>query len=80
MMQPYSFHQIPKIAYSASRLTSNVLPVPSMIQVFYHPDESLDEETEVTNEAREWRRGSTGSAISEVIIHTHWNPCATLSA
>ena len=67
VMQPYSLHQID---YSASRLTSKVAC--ALMQAFYHPDDQ--------NEAREWRRSSVESAMSEVIIHTHWNPCATLSA
>ena len=67
VMQPYSLHQID---YSASRLTSKVAC--ALSQAFYHPDDQ--------NEARAWRRSSVESAMSEVIIHTHWNPCATLSA
>ena len=67
VMQPYSLHQID---YSASRLTSKVAC--ALMQAFYHPDDQ--------NEAREWRRSSVESAMSEVIIHTHLNPCATLSA
>ena len=55
---------------SASRLTSKVAC--ALSQAFYHPDDQ--------NEARAWRRSSVESAMSEVIIHTHWNPCATLSA